>query len=72
MYEASERVVKTITRKNWKISDGYINRNVTMIVTPKVVVRNFKNLFKYKCFSFIYSNFGSSGLQKYEDKNFPH
>jgi hypothetical protein len=39
MYEPSERVVKTFTRKNWKISDGHVERNVTMIVTPKVVVR---------------------------------
>ena len=38
MYEPSERVVKTFTREKWKISDGYINRNVTMIVTPNVVV----------------------------------
>jgi hypothetical protein len=41
MYEPSERVVKTFMRKNWKISDGIIERNVTMIVTPKVVVRIF-------------------------------
>ena len=37
MYEASERVIKTVVRKKWKISDGYIDRNVTMIVTPRVV-----------------------------------
>ena len=38
MYEPSEKVIKTILRKNWKISDGYIDRNVTMMVTPRVVV----------------------------------
>ena len=38
MYEPSERVIKTIVRKNWKISDDYVDRNVTMIVTPRVVV----------------------------------
>ena len=37
MYEASDRVVKVFNRKNWKISNGFIERNVTMIVTPKVV-----------------------------------
>ena len=36
MYEPSERVVKTFLRKNWKIKDSFIDRNVTMIVTPKV------------------------------------
>lgn len=41
MYEASERVIKTVVRKKWKISDGYIDRNVTMIVTPRVVVSSF-------------------------------
>jgi hypothetical protein len=40
MYEPSKRVIRTFVRKNWKISDGYIDRNVTMIVTPKVVVIN--------------------------------
>jgi hypothetical protein len=38
MYEPSEKVIKTFVRKNWKISDGYIDRNVTMMVTPRVVV----------------------------------
>ena len=37
MYEPSERVVKSVLRKNWKINGGSINRQVTMIVTPKVV-----------------------------------
>jgi len=37
MYEPSDLVVKTFQRRNWKISDGFIDRNVTMIVTPKVV-----------------------------------
>ena len=36
MYEPSEKVIKTFLRKNWKIKDGFIDRNVTMIVTPKV------------------------------------
>lgn len=40
MYEPSERVVKKITRYQWKINDGYINRTVLMIITPRVVVSN--------------------------------
>ena len=50
MYEPSERVVKTFTRKNWKISDGHVERNVTMIVTPNVVVRIivFCSIFNYR------------------------
>lgn len=39
MYEASEQVVKTVMRPNWKINSKEITRNVTMIVTPRVVVR---------------------------------
>jgi leishmanolysin-like peptidase len=37
MYEPSERVIKKIVRTNWVVSGGTINRNVTMVVTPKVV-----------------------------------
>ncbi len=47
MYESSERVVKTFTRKNWKISDGFADRNVTMIVTPKVVVSVVLKILKF-------------------------
>lgn len=38
MYEASEKVIKTIRRKMWKIGAGYVERDATMIVTPRVVV----------------------------------
>ena len=37
MHEASEKVVRTILRKDWKTSSGITYRNVTMIVTPRVV-----------------------------------
>ena len=37
MYEPSEKVVKVLSRKNWKIIDGFVEKNVTMIVTAKVV-----------------------------------
>lgn len=38
MHEPSEKVLKTIVRKDWKIGSGYVNRNVTLLVTPRVVV----------------------------------
>ena len=37
MYEASERVIRTLVRHDWKVSGRHVSRNVTMIVTPKVV-----------------------------------
>lgn len=37
MYMPSERVIKSFLRKDWQISDGTIDRRVTMMVTPKVV-----------------------------------
>jgi hypothetical protein len=42
MYEPSENVVKMVTRPNWKINDGIIDRDVTLIVTPNVVVSFFQ------------------------------
>ena len=38
MYEPSSHVVKIVTRPNWKTNDGFILRNVTLIVTKNVVV----------------------------------
>ena len=38
MHEPSEKVLKTIVRKDWKIGSGYVHRNVTLLVTPRVVV----------------------------------
>jgi hypothetical protein len=42
MHEASEKVVKKVLRKDWKIGSGYIDRNVTLLVTPRVVVNVWK------------------------------
>ena len=36
MHEASDKVVRTVLRKDWKTSGGLTTRNVTMIVTPRV------------------------------------
>ncbi|CAH2083494.1 unnamed protein product [Euphydryas editha] len=37
IHKWSDRVVKTVTRNNWMIREGYITRNFRMIVTPRVV-----------------------------------
>ncbi|XP_045456221.1 leishmanolysin-like peptidase [Melitaea cinxia] len=37
IHKWSDRVVKTVTRNNWMIREGYISRNFHMIVTPRVV-----------------------------------
>lgn len=37
MYEPSERVLRVVPRGKWRVMDGYVSRNVTMIVTPRVV-----------------------------------
>lgn len=37
MYEPSTKIVQRFTRKNWMISNGEIDREVTMMVTPAVV-----------------------------------
>lgn len=34
----SDKVVKTIKRKNWLVRSGYITKDVHMFVTPRVVV----------------------------------
>lgn len=33
----SDRVIKKVTRRNWKVRDGNITRTMQMIVTPRVV-----------------------------------
>jgi leishmanolysin-like peptidase len=38
MYEPSDRVIKVVSRPKWKTNDGFIDRNVTLIVTQNVVV----------------------------------
>lgn len=44
-YQWSDRVIKTITRKNWIVRSGVLKKDVQMIVTPHVVeeVRNYFN-----------------------------
>ena len=44
MYEPSDRVIKVVNRPKWKTNDGFINRNVTLIVTQNVVVSIFDYL----------------------------
>ncbi len=36
VYTPNDRVLKQIVRKNWKIRDGTIDKNISMLVTPKV------------------------------------
>ena len=38
MHEPSVKVLKTVVRKDWKIGSGYVDRNVTLLVTPRVMV----------------------------------
>lgn len=38
MYTPSEKVLKQIVRKNWKIRGGTIDKTVLMLITPKVQV----------------------------------
>jgi len=38
-YIYSDRVVRNITRYNWRVSNGVQSHSVKMIVTPKVKVR---------------------------------
>lgn len=33
----SDRVIKTIVRKNWKVHGGSVDREVQVMVTPRVV-----------------------------------
>lgn len=33
----SNRVIKKVTRRDWRVKDGNINRTMQMIVTPRVV-----------------------------------
>ncbi|CAD0207017.1 unnamed protein product [Chrysodeixis includens] len=40
IHKWSDRVVKNITRKNWMIRGGYMDRTFHMIVTPRVVKEN--------------------------------
>lgn len=44
-YQWSDKVVKTVVRPNWLVKDGYLRREVQMIVTPNVVkeTRDFFN-----------------------------
>ncbi|KAK5639681.1 hypothetical protein RI129_012173 [Pyrocoelia pectoralis] len=44
-YQWSDKVIRTITRKNWYVRSGVLPRDIEMIVTPNVVeeVRNFFN-----------------------------
>ncbi|XP_017782298.1 PREDICTED: leishmanolysin-like peptidase [Nicrophorus vespilloides] len=44
-YQWSERVIKTVTRSNWMVRSGVMEREVQMIVTPQVVreVREYFN-----------------------------
>jgi hypothetical protein len=43
MYEPSDRVIKVVSRPKWKTNDGFIDRNVTLIVTQNVVVSIFNS-----------------------------
>ena len=45
LYQWSDKVVKTIVRKDWSISGGYVNHEVQMLITPNVrrEVRNHFN-----------------------------
>ncbi len=36
-YEPSEKIVRKVKRKNWQINEGMIERDVTLMVTPRVV-----------------------------------
>jgi hypothetical protein len=44
MHEPSDKVIKKVVRKNWKLGTGYIDRNITLLVTPrvKVLINKFK------------------------------
>ena len=39
LYQWSNKVVKTLTRRKWKVRGGYEDRQVHMVVTPTVLVR---------------------------------
>jgi len=38
VYTPSDQVLKQIVRKNWKIRGGTIDKDISMLVTPKVQV----------------------------------